>query len=83
MALRGTPTDVFSDPGPQIEGANNVMQKMISNLDEAQLKEFAIQEKLKWHFTAADGHWQNGCSESLRPVKLDGKIFSLKFHLNF
>ena len=29
MALRGTPTNVYSDPGSQLQGANNVLQQMI------------------------------------------------------
>ena len=65
MNLRGTPTNVYSDPGSQIQGANNVLKEMVKNLDKDKLRDFAIHEKLKWHFTAADGQWQNGCSESL------------------
>lgn len=65
MSLRGTPNDVYSDPGSQIQGANNVLKEMVKNLDEGKMKEFAIHEKLRWHFTAADAQWQNGCSESL------------------
>ena len=65
MNLRGTPTNVYSDPGSQIQGANNVLREMVKNLDEKKLKEFANNEKLNWHFTAADAKWQNGCSEAL------------------
>jgi hypothetical protein len=67
MALRGTPTNVYSDPGSQLQGANNVLQKMIKNIDESKLKEFAIENGLNWHFATSDAKWKNGCSESLIP----------------
>ena len=65
MALRGTPNNVYSDPGSQLQGANNVLQKMMENIDEAKLKEFAIANKLNWNFCTSDAKWKNGCSESL------------------
>ena len=65
ISIRGTPTNVYSDPGSQLQGANNVLQKMIQSLDKDRLKEFGLDNALHWHFTAADAPWQNGCAESL------------------
>ena len=65
MALRGTPSNIYSDPGSQLQGANNVLQKMIESMDEAKMKEFAIANMLEWNFCTSDAKWKNGCSEAL------------------
>ena len=68
MSLRGMPKCVYSDPGSQLEGASNELQKMIEGLDQTRLKEFGVTNAMDWKFTSADAPWQNGCSESLIPA---------------
>ena len=65
MSFRGSPTNIFSDPGSQLQGAANTLNNIKENLDEKKLLEFGIKNGFQWHFTAADAPWQNGCSESL------------------
>ena len=65
MSLRGSPQEIYSDPGSQLQGASNVYKSMIANLEKEKLEEFGLDRGFKWHFSPADAPWYNGCSESL------------------
>ena len=67
MALRGSPSNVYSDPGSQLHGAKRMLKEFIKNLDESRLKDFGVKNEFEWHFNSGDAPWQNGCSESLIP----------------
>ena len=67
MALRGSPSNVYSDPGSQLHGAKRMLKEFIKNLDESRLKAFGVKNEFEWHFNSGDAPWQNGCSESLIP----------------
>ena len=65
MSLRGSPQEIYSDPGSQLQGANNVYNSMIASLEKGKLEEFGLDRGFKWNFSPADAPWHNGCSESL------------------
>lgn len=66
-SLTGYPAKLYSDNVPQLASANEELQNMTKNLSAYELKEFGVNEGLKWEFTSADAPWQNGISEA--PIK--------------
>ena len=65
MSFRGTPLEIFSDPGSQLQGAAKSLNPAGMNFNQQQLKEFGLKNGFEWHFTAAFAPWKNSCSESL------------------
>lgn len=65
MFLRGSPQEIYSDPGSQLQGASTFYKSMIANLEKEKLEEFGLDRGFKWHFSSVEAPWYNGCSESL------------------
>ena len=54
MSVRGAPSQVYSDPGSQLQSASKELKEMYKNVDEGKLKEFGCENGFKWNFTSAD-----------------------------
>ena len=65
VSLRGYPTQLYSDNGPQLVSANNELTNITKNFNQEQLQTFGVVEGFQWKFTPADAPWQNGISEAL------------------
>ena len=65
VSLRGYPTQLYSDNGPQLVSANNELINITKNFNQEQLQTFGVVEGFQWKFTPADAPWQNGISEAL------------------
>ena len=65
VSLRGYPTQLYSDNGPQLVSANNELLNITKNFNQEQLQTFGVVEGFQWKFTPADAPWQNGISEAL------------------
>lgn len=76
VSIRGYPSSMFSDWGPQLVSASNVLKHMFSGLDWHDICKFGKDQGMDWVFTnSADSPWQNGISEALiKSVKRSLKI---------
>lgn len=64
-SIRGYPSKLYSDNGPQLVAANEELKNVVKGWNEEELKEFGVMEGFKWDFAPADAPWQNGVSEAL------------------
>ncbi|XP_068756918.1 uncharacterized protein [Montipora capricornis] len=64
-SIRGYPSKLYSDNGPQLVAANEELKNVVQGWNQEQLKEFGVMEGFKWDFAPADTPWQNGVSEAL------------------
>ena len=68
ISIRGFPSKLYSDNGPQLVTANEELKRAVKGWNQKELKTFGMMEGFKWDFAPADAQWQNGVSEAL--VKL-------------
>lgn len=65
VSLRGYPSKLYSDNGPQLVAANEELKSVTKGWKWEELKAFGTVEGFQWEFTTADAPWQNGVSEAL------------------
>ncbi|KAL9954234.1 hypothetical protein ACROYT_G041739 [Oculina patagonica] len=65
VSIRGYPSKLYSDNGPQLVSANEELKRIIKDFDQESLKQFGVTQGLQWIFSSADAPWQNGTSEAL------------------
>ena len=77
--LRGYPSDMFSDPGSQLAGADSELKSAWKNMDQDKIKYVGAEMGMTWHFGPADASWYQGAVESLiAGVKRTFKIIMSK-----
>ena len=67
-AERGQVAQIISDPGTNLQGAANELQKVRRGWDEAELIRYGAETGLEWKFVMAASQHQNGVTESLVKV---------------
>ncbi|XP_043471745.1 uncharacterized protein LOC122504628 [Leptopilina heterotoma] len=71
MARRGNPTEVFSDNGTNMVGANTELKRAISEIDRAELEQELTNRGIKWRFIPPGTPHMGGSWERLvRSVKV-------------
>ena len=65
VSIRGFPSKLYSDNGPQLVAANEELKNVVKGWNQEELKTFGVMEGFKWDFAPADAPWQNGVSEAL------------------
>ncbi len=69
-SIRGCPSKLYSNNGPQLVAANEESKNVVKGWNQEELKEFGVMEGFKWDFAPADAPWQNGVSKaSVKSVK--------------
>lgn len=70
IAIRGTPSEIYSDNGTNMKGANNEMKKELEKLDTYKLSSAFIGPNLKWCFNPpASPHMAGSWERLIRSVK--------------
>ena len=54
VSIRGYPSKLYSDNGPQLFAANGELKNMVLGWSQEELKEFGVMERFKWDFAQAD-----------------------------
>lgn len=78
-ALRGKPTDAYSDPGSQIDAGSKNLQDPWGAIDQLKVKEAGLKPGIgvNWHFSPADSPHRQGLVESMiKTVKKAAKSLS-------
>ena len=65
VSIRGFPSKLYSDNGPQLVAANEELKNVVRGWNQEELKTFGVMEGFKWDFAPADAPWQNEVSEAL------------------
>ena len=66
VSIRGYPSSMYSDRGPQFVSADNEIRQMFGELDLDIIHDFGRDQGMEWVFTkSADAPWQNSISEAL------------------
>lgn len=71
VSIRGYPSSMYSDRGPQFVSADKGIREMFGQLDLSNIHRFGRDKGMEWVFTkSSDAPWQNDISEALiRSVK--------------
>ena len=78
MARRGNVRKIISDPGSQLEGADNEMLRWRKGWDKEALIRYGAEHNLEWNFIMAASQHQNGGAESL--IKLVKGVMKALVH---
>lgn len=54
VSIRGYPSKLFSDNGPQLVAANEELTNIVKGWNQEELQQFGVMEGFKWEFTLAD-----------------------------
>ena len=65
VSIRGYPSDIYSDPGSQLVGAERELQEAWLKMDKSQITKVGTDKGMQWHFGPADSPWYQGAVESL------------------
>lgn len=65
VSIRGYPSKLYSDNGPQLVAANEELKNVVKDWSQKEIAEFGAIVGFKWDFAPADAPWQNGVSEAL------------------
>ena len=65
VSIRGYPSKLYSDNGPQLVAANEALTNIVKGWNREELQQFGVMEGFKWEFTPADAPWKNRISEAL------------------
>lgn len=63
VSIRGYPSKLYSDNGPQLVAANEELTNIMKGWNQEELQQFGMMEGFKWEFTPAP--WKNRISEAL------------------
>ena len=64
-SVRGWPQKLYSDPGSQLVGASNELERVWGKIDKDGLCKSGADKGMEWVFGPADSPWQQGAVESL------------------
>lgn len=54
VSIRGYPSKLYSDNGPQLVAANEELMNIVKGWNQEELQQFGVMEGFKWEFTPAD-----------------------------
>lgn len=54
VSIRGYPSKLYSDNGPQLVAANEELTNIVKGWNQEELQQFSVMEGFKWEFTPAD-----------------------------
>lgn len=54
VSIRGYPSKLYSDNGPQLVAANEELTNIVKGWNQEELQQFGVMEGFKWEFTPAD-----------------------------
>lgn len=54
VSIRGYPSKLYSDNGPQLVAANEELTNIMKGWNQEELQQFGVMEGFKWEFTQAD-----------------------------
>lgn len=54
VSIRGYPSKLYSDNGPQLVAANEELTNIVKGWNQEELQQFGVMEGFKWEFTLAD-----------------------------
>ena len=54
VSIRGYPSKLYSDNGPQLVAANEELTNIVKGWNQKELQQFGVMEGFKWEFTPAD-----------------------------
>ena len=54
VSIRGYPSKLYSDNGPQLVAANEELTNIMKGWNQEELQQFGVMEGFKWEFTPAD-----------------------------
>lgn len=54
VSIRGYPSKLYSDNGPQLVAANEELTNIVKGWNQEELQQFGMMEGFKWEFTPAD-----------------------------
>lgn len=54
VSIRGYPSKLYSDNGPQLVAANEELTNIVKGWNQEELQQFSLMEGFKWEFTPAD-----------------------------
>lgn len=54
VSIRGYPSKLYSDNGPQLVAANEELMNIVKGWNQEELQQFGVMEGFKWEFTLAD-----------------------------
>ena len=54
VSIRGYPSKLYSDNGPQLVAANEELMNIVKGWNQEELQQFSVMEGFKWEFTLAD-----------------------------
>jgi hypothetical protein len=63
--IRGYPSNIYSDPGSQLVGADRELQEAWLKMDKSPITKLSTDKGMQWHFGPADSPWYQGAVESL------------------
>lgn len=53
VSIRGYPSKLYSDNGPQLVAANEELTNIMKGWNQEELQQFGVMEGFKWEFTPA------------------------------
>lgn len=54
VSIRGYPSKLYSDNGPQLVAANEELTNIVKGWNQEELQQFGVMEGFKWEFTPVD-----------------------------
>lgn len=54
VSIRGYPSKLYSDNGPQLVAANEELTNIVKGWNQEELQQFGMMEGFKWEFTPVD-----------------------------
>lgn len=63
--IRGYPSNIYSDPGSQLVGADAELKEAWTNMEHGRIRQVDAEKGMNWHFGPADSSWYQGAAESL------------------
>lgn len=54
VSIRGYPSKLYSDNGPQLVAANEELTNIVKGWNQKELQQFGVMEGFKWEFTPVD-----------------------------
>ena len=54
ISIRGYPSKLYSDNGPQLVAANEELTNIVKGWNQKELQQFGVMEGFKWESTPAD-----------------------------
>ena len=76
--IRGWPSEIYSDPGSQLVGADNRLKTTWNEINQDDLIKKGAKQGTKWIFGPANSPWHQGAAEAM--VKTVKKCLQFAIH---